>query len=196
MSPGAVALALLGALAYAVPGPLPAQAGAATFGTVAAGIATKPSGISRTCGATFHLDIGRSISGHAAFRVDADLHRFQVRPDQFLTPPCLPPCTGQAPPPSGIIGTLSAMASVQWYERADRQGLFAVIGLGPQWLVSHPTQGPSACLAAQVGAGLSLRLGRAALLVEARYQRATNTAGELRAFLPVTAGVRIATRRS
>ena len=87
---------------------------------------------------------------------------------------------------------VSALASLEWYEQADRRGFYLLAGFGPQFVVSHPDRAPALRLAVQAGAGLSLA---AAALLEVRYQASVGARAEPEHVVVLSAGLRF-TRRS
>lgn len=193
-----LAMALVTALGLAGAGAATARAQEAGegFGAFTMGAAWKESGIARTSGPSFNLRMGRFFAPHLAYRVDGDLHWFQVKSAQrvdicgIVVGTCVSAATG-----NGLIRTLSVMPSVEWYERADQQGVYVVGGLGSQWMFSHPVDPKVLRLAVQGGLGVALRLGPLALVVEGRYQRALGASREVRSFFPVTAGLRVGAGR-
>jgi hypothetical protein len=190
---GAAAALIAGTL-LASPAALAAQAEGTGYLEVAGGLALKAGyGVSNTRGPMLGFRAARFLLRRVALRIEAEAQIFDARAEPAIyTPPCLSPgCVSitmlDAVVGAGKIGTVSALASVEVYEQADRRGFYLVAGLGPQFLASHPDRSPAIRLAAQVGAGLSLG---GTVRVEGRYQATLGALAEPRHVVLLSLGLR------
>jgi hypothetical protein len=184
-------IALLGSVLHVAPDVLAAQGNRNLYVEASGGIALKGSyGVSNPDG--FHVAVraGRYFAAHTAIRIEADFQSFgSGRVYEALTAPCPP---GRVCPMSygagdGPIHIVSALASIQYHEQADRRGFYLVAGLGPQLLARHPDRSPAIRLATQAGIGLLLD---GVAFLEARYQPTLGAGAEPTHVVLISIGVR------
>ena len=159
------------------------------------GIALKPAyGESYPEGPMLSARAGRFLLPHAALRLEAELQSFGAgEPPYFFDAPCplTAPCFRYEVHGAGPIRTLSALASLQYYEQADRRGFYVLAGFGPQFLASHPDRARAIRLAVQAGAGASLAT---VAVIEARYQASLGARAEPQHVVLISVGLRYARR--
>ena len=190
------ASALIAGTLLARPDALSAQSDAAAYLELAVGMALKPAyGESYPEGPLVSARVGRFLLPHAALRLEVELQSFGAgEPPIFLVAPCplTGPCARYDVVGAGPIRTLNALASLQYYEQADRRGFYVLAGLGPQFLASHPDRARAIRLAVQAGAGASLAT---VMVIEARYQASLGARAEPQHVVLISVGLRY-TRRS
>ncbi|HVO45583.1 MAG TPA: hypothetical protein VMT29_04540 [Steroidobacteraceae bacterium] len=184
-------IALLACVLHVAPDVLAAQAARNSFLELSAGLALKASyGVSNRDGLLLAGRAGRYLAAHTAVRLETDFQSFGAGQDYVaLTAPCRPGqvCPRSAGTGAGRIRILSALASIQYHEQADRRGFYLVAGFGPQLLASHPDRSPAVRLATQAGVGLLLD---GAAFIEGRYQPTLGAQAEPRHVVLVSIGMR------
>jgi hypothetical protein len=182
------AIALVSGLLLSAAGPLPAQRPRHAYVEVLGGLAFKSQyGVSNPDGLQLGLRAGRYFATHGAVRLEADFLSFDA--ERLLAAPCQP---GQVCPPSasngaGPIRIVNLLASLQYHERASRNGFYLLAGLGPQFVADHPDRTAAIRLAAQAGLGILLDgVG----FLEVRYQPTVGARAEPRHMVLVSLGLR------
>ncbi|MCX6072399.1 MAG: hypothetical protein NTU91_16345 [Chloroflexi bacterium] len=187
--------ALIASTLLAWPDALSAQGDAAAYLELAVGMALKPAyGESYPDGPMVSARVGRFLLPHAALRLEAELQSFGAgEPLVDNWSPCRSPgCSSQLQGlGAGPIRTVSALASFQYYQQADRRGFYVLAGFGPQYLASHPDRARAIRLAVQAGAGASLAT---VMVIEARYQASLGARAEPQHVVLISVGLRYTPR--
>ncbi len=185
------------ALMAGAAGALPAQQARSGRITLAVGlIGAPPYGVTRTVGGTIGAGVRQAASSHITLRFDVEYQWLGARDGwQLVGPPCnvsLQPCPmWEQPTPGGRVEAGNLLVGVEWRELPARGGAYLLAGLGPQYLFEHPQERGTVQIVAQVGAGIAVPIGSAALELEARYERRLGAGILPTNVVPVTLGLRL-----
>ncbi len=176
-------------------GALPAQQARSGRMTLAVGlIGAPPYGVTRTVGGTFGAGVRQAASSHITLRFDVEYQWLGARADYVYVAPCLAISVcpmWEQPTPGGRIQAGNLLVGVEWREPPPRGGAYLIAGLGPQFLFEHPAAQGTIQIVAQLGGGIAVPIGSAALELEARYERRLGAGVLPTNVVPVTLGLRL-----